>query len=82
MNTSNNKNNTNKKNPTESKNSLQKEIDDNKTESESLDFADLQTHNDKKGFEDSEINIQILEELKNIRKISKKILRSMKNINN
>ena len=65
----------------ENKNSVQKEINDNKTKSESIDLADSQTHNDKKGFEDSEINIQILEELKNIRKISKKILKSLKNTN-
>ncbi len=79
MNTSNNKSNTNKKNPIENKNNLEKENNDNKTES--LDLADLQSHN-VKDFESSEINIQILEELKNIRKISKKILKSMKNINN
>ncbi len=79
MDTSNNKNNTNKKISMENKNSLQKEINDNKIES--TDLADLQSHN-VKDFESSEINIQILKELKSIRKISKKILKSMKNINN
>ncbi|MEJ7642574.1 MAG: hypothetical protein WKF36_10320 [Candidatus Nitrosocosmicus sp.] len=77
----NNKNNTNKKNPGENKNSLQEKTNGNKTKSESLDLTDSKTHNDKKGFENTEINIQILEELKNIRKISKKILKSMKNLN-
>lgn len=62
----------------ENKNRLEKETNDNKPET--TDIADLQSHN-VKDFESSEINIQILEELKNIRKISKKILKSLKNIN-
>ncbi len=79
MSTSNNKNNTNKKNSL-NKNGLEKEINDN--ESKSTGLADSQAQNDIKAFESVEINIQILEELKSIRKISKKILKSLKNTNN
>lgn len=62
------------------KNGLEKEINDNKSKSTGL--ADSQARNDSKAFESAETNIQILKELKSIRKISKKILKSLKNTNN
>ena len=61
------------------KNGLEKEINDNKPKSTGP--ADSRAQVDNKAFESVEINIQMLEELKSIRKISKKILKSLKNAN-